>query len=121
VSKEDLGVATPEECATAVTQLAARLGESEGTQTGGLDRSVSARITDLELVYVGHLHDGVLDDIEVIPDGGDVPKAQLRLAMSSDDLLALAAGELSMGHAWLSGRIKVQASVTDLLRLRTML
>lgn len=114
-------MATPEECAAAVAQLADRFGESEGARAGDFDRSVSARITDLGLVYVGHMHDGVLDDIRAIEDSADVPKAQLRLTMSSEDLLALAAGELSMGPAWLSGRIKVQASVPDLLRLRHML
>ena len=114
-------MATPAECEAAVARLATRFGESEGARAGGMDRSVSARITDLGLVYLAHLHDGVLDDIRAVDDGDAVPKAQLRLTMSSDDLMSLAAGELSLGPAWLSGRIKVQASIADLLRLRTML
>ena len=41
--------------------------------------------------------------------------------MGSDDLIALTDGELDFAKAWLSGRIKVEASVRDLLKLRSML
>lgn len=110
-------MATADECATAIAQLAAHFGRSEGHRAGGLDRSVSATVTDLGLVFHAHLHDGVLDDITT----DDTSPAQIRLVMTSDDLLALAAGNLSLGPAWLSGRIKVHASFPDLLRLRAML
>jgi len=110
-------MATPDECQAAIAQLATRLGRSAGDGAGGLDRTVSATITDLGLVFNGRLHDGVLDGITT----DDAPQAQIRLAMSSDDLVLLAAGELSLGPAWMSGRVKVQASFPDLLRLRTML
>jgi hypothetical protein len=110
-------VATPEECATAIAKLAAHFGRSEGHRAGSLDRSVSATITDLGLVFNARLHDGVLDNITT----ESAPTAQIRLVMTSDDLLALAAGELSLGPAWLSGRVKVHASFPDLLRLRAML
>ena len=36
-------------------------------------------------------------------------------------LVSLANGGLSLGSAWLSGRVKVLASLPDLLRLRTMI
>ena len=49
------------------------------------------------------------------------PKAQVRLTVGSDDLVALTDGELDFGRAWLSGRVKVEASVRDLLKLRSML
>jgi hypothetical protein len=65
------------------------------------------------------MHDGVLDDIRQA--GDDDGPAQIRLSMTSDDLLALAGGEVSLSSAWLSGRLKVQASFPDMLRLRSML
>jgi hypothetical protein len=112
-------VATVEECDQAIRVLATRFGSDGGNKSGGLDRSVSATITDLGLRYRGHMHDGVLDDIQAA--GEDDSPAQIRLTMTSDDLLALAGGEVSLGSAWMSGRLKVQASFPDMLRLRSML
>ena len=110
-------MANPDECKVAIGQLAARLAGPGDRRADGLDRSVSAEVTDLNVVFRGHLHDGVLDDITT--DEG--PPAQIRLVLDSDDLVSLANGELSLGSAWLSGRVKLQASLPDLLRLRTMI
>jgi hypothetical protein len=106
-----------DECRTAIAALAARLGTPGENRAEGLDRSVSARVLDLGVTFRGHLHDGALDDI-VTDEGG--PNAQIRLELSSKDLLLLAAGELSLGPAWMSGRIKIHASLGDLLRLRSL-
>jgi hypothetical protein len=35
--------------------------------------------------------------------------------------VALTEGDLNFGQAWLSGRVKVEAGVRDLLKLRSML
>jgi hypothetical protein len=35
--------------------------------------------------------------------------------------VALTEGDLSFGQAWLAGRVKVEAGVRDLLKLRSML
>jgi hypothetical protein len=110
-------VATPDECKAAIAALAARLAGPGDHRADGLDRSVSAEVTDLAVVFRGHLHDGVLDEIST--DEG--PPAQIRLILSSDDLVLLAVGELSLGSAWLSGRVKLHASLTDMLRLRTII
>lgn len=117
-------MASPEQCDAAIGRLAARFGPAQGNRADGLDRSVGAEITDLGLHYRGRLHDGVLDvsRAATTPDGspaGATP--QIRLTMTSDDLLALAAGNLALGSAWLAGRIKVHASLPDMLRLRTMM
>jgi hypothetical protein len=110
-------VASPDECKAAIAQLAARLAGPGDHRAAGLDRSVSAEVTDLDVVFRGHLHDGVLD--EITTDDGS--PAQIRLILSSDDLVLLAVGELSLGSAWLTGRVKLHASLTDMLRLRTMI
>ena len=49
------------------------------------------------------------------PEGPDPAHA------SSDDLVALTEGDLNFGQAWLAGRVKVEAGVRDLLKLRSML
>lgn len=109
-------MATLDECRAAIVALAGRFAQSP-ERGSGLDRSVSAEITDLDLRFRGRLHDGVLDEITE----SDPAPGQIRLAMSSDDLVSLAAGELSLGSAWLAGRVKVRASLPDMLRLRSML
>jgi hypothetical protein len=110
-------VASAEECKAAIAQLAARLAGPGDRRAEGLDRAVSAEVTDLDVVFRGHLHDGVLDDITT----ADGPSADIRLVLTSDDLVLLAAGELALGSAWLSGRVKLKASLADMLRLRTMI
>jgi putative sterol carrier protein len=46
--------------------------------------------------------------------------AQIRLEMSSDDLLALVDGRLNLATAWATGRVRVHAGVRDLIRLRSL-
>ena len=60
-------------------------------------------------------------DLHAVPDGPSVPKADIRLTMTSDDLVALTDGELSFGTAWACGRVKLEAGLRDLLRLRKLL
>ena len=40
--------------------------------------------------------------------------------MSSDDLLALVNGGLKVPAAWATGRLKIDASMMDLLRLKSI-
>ncbi|MGY1616626.1 SCP2 sterol-binding domain-containing protein [Geodermatophilus sp. SYSU D00691] len=86
-----------------------------------LDRSLSCRLTDLQQVVLGRLRDREVQDVHTVPDGPSVPKADIRLTMSSDDLVALTDGRLSFGPAWASGRVKLEAGFRDLLRLRKLL
>jgi putative sterol carrier protein len=41
--------------------------------------------------------------------------------MTSDDLVALTEGDLNFGSAWMSGRVKLEAGLRDVLRLRKLL
>ena len=47
--------------------------------------------------------------------------AHITVRVRSDDLIALAEGRLGFAGAWASGKVKVDASLTDLLRLRSLL
>src|SRR5262249_19736693 len=49
------------------------------------------------------------------------PPAQVRFTAKSDDLVAIADDPGSIGRAWLRGRLKVDASIWDILRLRKIL
>jgi hypothetical protein len=87
----------------------------------GLDRSLSCRLTDLQEVVLGRLNSGSVRDLRVVAEGPDVPKADIRLTMTSDDLVALTEGQLHFGQAWATGRLKLEAGLRDLLRLRKIL
>jgi len=111
-------MATIEECREALEKLAQKIssGSAEG-RAPSLDRSLSCYIKDLDTGFHGRLAGGELRDIA---DGHD-PSAKIKLTVSSDDLVALTDGELNFASAWASGRIKVDASVFDLLKLRQLL
>lgn len=112
-------MATVEEAAAAMHELAGRIGgmDSDAKRRTLLDRSVTCRLTDLDVTFAGQLRDGGLHDIRKV----DESNGQIRLAMTSDDLVALVAGELNFGRAWATGRVKVGASVFDLMKLRSLL
>lgn len=112
-------MASVDDCRLALASLAARLNELDDevrTRTAP-DRTLSLRVSDLDVAFSGRIQDGTLTDIELDADG---EKAQLRLQCSSDDLLALTDGALNPAAAWASGRLRIEASPLDLLRLRSL-
>ncbi len=112
-------MATMDQCLTALKGILGDLAANPAAE--GLDRSVSCRLTDLDEVVVGRLAGGAIRDLHVLPHGPAVPKADIRLTMSSDDLVALTDGRLAFGSAWATGRVKLEAGLRDLLRLRKLL
>jgi hypothetical protein len=112
-------VATLEECMTALDGFVTELAAKDAARD--LDRSVSCRLTDLGQVVAGRMALGTVHDLAAVPDGPSVPKADIRLTMTSDDLLALTSGQLSFAPAWASGRVKLEAGLRDMLRLRSLL
>jgi hypothetical protein len=112
-------VATIDECITALQGVLGPIASNKAAE--GLDRSLSCRLTDLGQVLVGRLASGAVRDLRAVPDDPSLPKADIRLTMTSDDLLALTRGELSFAKAWSSGRLKLDAGIRDLLRLRSVI
>ena len=110
-------MASVEECSQALDRLAARSAAREpARRKAGFDRSLSCRIRDLDVVFTGRLEQGVLTGIK---QGGDAA-AQIRLTVASDDLVKLVEGELNVASAWATGRMRVDASVRDVMRLRSI-
>jgi hypothetical protein len=115
-------MANVEECRAALAKLAASMSSADDeAKRNMLDRTVSCYISDLDVTFTGRLDSGQLVDIAEHPGGPPANKAQIGLAMTSDDLVALTDGELPFVSAWLSGRVKVDASFRDLLRLRSLM
>jgi hypothetical protein len=115
-------MATIEECRAALEKLSDNMQRAEGDVRAAaeLDRSVSCQITDLDVTFVGRMTGGrivVQDTLQ----GSPRDKAQIRLSMTGDDLVAMVGGELNFAKAWGSGRVKLQASLRDLFVLRKLL
>lgn len=112
-------MASLEECHDALERLAGRLksADDHDRQRVAFDRSLSCTVPDLGVTFSGQLADGHLTGITTEP----AERAQLRLTAASDDLVALTDGRLNFAQAWLSGRVKVEAGVRDLLKLRSLL
>ncbi|MFC9299202.1 SCP2 sterol-binding domain-containing protein [Streptomyces sp. NPDC057011] len=115
-------MATIEECREALDRLSGNLARADGDVRGAaaLDRSLSCHITDLDQTFTGRL-DGGRIRVDGVAPGPPATKAEIRLTMTGDDLLALVAGELHFAKAWASGRIRLDAGFRDLLRLRALL
>jgi len=112
-------MATVEQCRAALGELSSKLAavEPELRARHVPDRSVSCFVNDLDVMFACRLDEhGVHDLVEAEP----AEPADLRLAMDSDVLVALAAGDEDFLSGWLRGRIHVSASMRDLLRLRSL-
>ncbi|OIV35244.1 hypothetical protein BIV57_22605 [Mangrovactinospora gilvigrisea] len=124
-------MASLEQCRAAAEQLAARLRGDPATDkeppdpdliaAARVDRTLSCRLTDLGGFLSARLRDGALENITARAGEPPNPRADIRLAMTGDDLLRLADGSLALAAAMASGRVRVNASFKDLLRLRTLL
>ncbi len=111
---------TAEECRTALQKLAARLSELSPAERDSYfgNRSMSVAIPDLDVTFVTVLGAGDDPVHEAAP--GD-PPADIRLTASSDEVVALSEQPLNIARAWVSGRIRIEASMKDLFRLRRLL
>ncbi len=115
-------MANVHECERALRSLADRLAAVDPEVRGKyvVTRTVACRVPDLDVVFLATLDDSGIADLRCT-DGTDTDRAQVRLAAASDDLVCLVEGTLSPPAAWATGRLKVEASVLDLLKLRALL
>jgi hypothetical protein len=113
-------MASVEACRTALDDLSAMLaGVDPDVRARHVpERTVACRLSDLDHCFVGRIGPDGLADLAETPDPD--PAADVRVTMTSDELVALARGDEDFLHGWLRGRIQVSASVRDLLRLRSL-
>jgi hypothetical protein len=114
-------MATAEECRSALEALVGRLAGLDPADRAAVlaDRTLSCTVTDLGVTFITKLG----------PDGaGPVTeatstdqRANVRFSTNSDELLLIAGDPGRFARAWLTGRVKVDASLSDLFRLRKLL
>ena len=114
-------MATTEECRAALESLTGRLaGLNPADRAAHLvDRAISCEVADLGVSFLTRLGPDGAEPVSEVNGSG--ARAQVRFTTKSDDLLAIADDPGSFARAWLTGRVKVEASVFDLLRLRKLL
>jgi hypothetical protein len=105
----------------ALESLTGRIQEMDPADraTHLVDRAISCKVDDLGVTFVTRL--GPDGAAPVTMANGLDGSAQVRFITKSDDLLAIAEDPGSFARAWLSGRLKIEASVLDLFRLRKLL
>ncbi|MCF3124723.1 SCP2 sterol-binding domain-containing protein [Streptomyces arenae] len=115
-------MATMAECRTALDRLSDNLASADGDvrSAAALNRSLSCHVTDLDATFTGRLENGRITVHDSRP-GPPRERAEIRLAMTGDDLVAMVAGELDFAKAWGSGRVRLEAGFRDLLKLRSLL
>jgi predicted DNA-binding ribbon-helix-helix protein len=115
-------MANREEVQRRLEGLIARLDESDrGTRNLAEAlpeaRVLAVRVTDLEADFWTVLEDGRLGELRE----GEPDEAHIRIRAPSDTLVELIDGKGSLFSAYLAGAIRIDASVSDLLRLRKLL
>lgn len=115
-------MASVEDCRAALDKLIERFDEvdEETRSRHVVERTLSCRLPDIGVTFYGRIHHDGLDPFTEtpFPDGR---RPEIRLTLTSDDLLQLVNGELDLARALLGGRVKIDASLGDLLRLRRLL
>jgi SCP-2 sterol transfer family len=113
-------MASAQECQQALQKLAGRLSELSPADRENYfgDRSMSVTIPDIGVTFVTNL--GIADDQVREAQPGE-PPADIRLTGNSDEVVSLAESPMNIARAWVSGRVKVEASMKDLYRLRRLL
>jgi hypothetical protein len=114
-------MATVEECRKALERLLARISDLDAQQRAAnlADRTLSLKIPDLGVTFVTRLRSDGADPVREATDG-EKP-AQVRFTANSDTVVSISDDPGSFARAWLTGRLKVQGNVFDLLRLRKLM
>jgi hypothetical protein len=115
-------VATKRQVEAKLRDLIRRLdGADHGVQSSLSDalpdpRIVEVTITDLGAVYWTELSSGRMSALH----SGEAEDADIRVRLTSDHLVELVDGQKSLFSSFIAGRIKIEASFGDLMRLRKL-
>ncbi len=113
-------MATTEECRKALESLTARILDMSPSHRSALsaDRTLSCEIPDLGVTFLTRLGpDGAEPVRQAGP--GDGP-AQVRFIANSDVVVSIAENPASFARSWMTGHLKVQGNIFDLMRLRKL-
>jgi predicted lipid carrier protein YhbT len=112
-------VATPQEVDRVLKTLVKRLdgADLDGASLPETTRSLLVIIPDLQLTYTAEYSGGRIRKLKAVKTQD---RADVKITVGSDELVALADGKTSLPMALLFGRIRVDANARDLLLLRQL-
>ena len=112
-------MASVEEVESVLEDLIDRLADVDDTTSALMPsrRTIEARCPDLDIVRFALWDKGRIHRLESL--NGRRP--DIRISVRSNDLLAMVHGELTFARAYASNRVRLDASMADLLRLRAVL
>lgn len=114
-------MATADQCREALDSLLGEIAELDPQQRADalVDRTLSCEITDLGLRFWTRVGpDGAEPARQAVEGDGT---AQVRFVTDSDTIVSIAEDPQRFAKAWLTGKVKVRASVMDIVRLRKFL
>jgi hypothetical protein len=79
-------------------------------------RIIQIVIPDLDATYWTEMANGVMGSLHK----GEPPRGDIRIRCTSDHLVEMVDGKRSLFASYLSGQLRIEASFTDMLRLRKL-
>lgn len=101
----------------ALASLMVRLDAAAPAPDAIPERSIVCIIPDLATAFRTELKDSRFNGLEEVDVDQD---AEVTITARSDDLIALIEGRLNVGFAFLTGKIRVDASTQDLMTIRRL-
>jgi predicted lipid carrier protein YhbT len=113
-------VATKAEVERQLGALMARLDGNEANVRSAIPsrKVLRCEVPDLDTAWYSVVDNGHVSQPSQIPPNG---RADITLRVGSDDLVDLVEGRISFLSAFTAGKVRVDASIVDLLRLRSLL
>ena len=114
-------MATAEECREALERLTARISDMDPDDRAAhlANRTLSCEIPDLGVTFLTRLGSHGADPVREAGNGDGA--AQIRFTARSDVVMSISDDPGKFARAWMTGRLRVQGNVFDLLRLRKLL
>jgi len=115
-------VATRREVELKLRELIRRLHDADGDVRSSLAESlpdskvIEIILPDLDSSYWTELRGGLMGPLHK----GSPTQAEIRIRVHSDHLVELIDGRKSLFSSYVGGKVKIEASLTDLLRLRKL-
>ena len=113
-------MATKAEVERQLGVLMSRLDGNEANVRSAIPtrKVLRCQVPDLDTAWYSVVDNGHVSQPTQTPPNG---RADITLRVGSDDLVDLVEGRISFLSAFTSGRVRVDASIVDLLRLRSLL
>ncbi|MBB4932465.1 hypothetical protein F4561_003285 [Lipingzhangella halophila] len=111
------------ECEAALARASDRIAQVDEARRRKYihERSIRITVPDIDTVFDMRLTLEGLEDVTARAAGTPARPAQVGITVSSADLIDLADDRMDFAKALFSGRVKVNAPISDMLRLRKLL